>query len=244
MALTYLGDAAAWKQITPPVWDKTYSGSSDSAAIQYQGPQYLMKTFMTALTAFQTMQTVAGLTVVDERGNNVGDSSMWLERVSSDDKAIMPTVTCYFRGCRGGTISEKIPEDDITIQSATTTCEITDNTSPNYEKTLTLSLQYRAARTTYEWVQLSDPAGTPTHATVRRTISYSGPTDSDIVYAKYSGMVDASGEPTNTISTGDATEVWNSFTATTMVTSFTAREEVPGKVWKCNSCAEYLLIGN
>ncbi len=244
MALTYLGDCTAFKQISPPIWDKNYAGQPDTCSIVYQGPQVSEKAFITALTKFQTMQTVAGLTVIDERGNNVGDSHMFLIRATSDESAVMPKVTCYFEGCRNGTTPDAVPSDDITTQSASTNHVITDATSPNYQKSLTLTIQYKAARTSWEWCQLSDPAGTATYGTVRYPVSYSQPpSDPNIFPYRYSGMFDAAGDPSNTISTGDATAVWNSFSFGTIVSGFKSEEVIPGKLWKCNSTADSIITG-
>lgn len=241
MAITYLGDCAAWKQITPPAWDKSYVGETDKCTIVYQGPQYLETAFLSALTKFQTMVTVAGLNVVDERGNSRGDIHMWLTHASSDESAVMPKVTCTFEGCRGGTTPDYLATDDITNQSASTNYSFTSGVNDGH--TVTLAISYKAARTSYDWVQLSDPAGTATYATVRNELSYSQPpSDANISGYKYSGMVDAAGDPTGSISTGDATAVWNTFTFNTVVTLNSA-EAVPGKVWKCKSTADFLIIG-
>lgn len=242
MALTYLGDNAAWKQITPPVWDKNFAGQPDTCSITYQGPQYLESTFISALTKFQTMQTIAGLTVVDERGNNRGDAHMFLQRATSDESAVMPKVTCSFMGCRGGTTPDPLPEDDITLQSATTTHTITGGV--NDGRPITLAIQYLSARTTWEWTQLTDPAGTATYATVRNPISLTQPPSANILTYRYTGMVDAAGDPTNEISTGDATAVWNSFASSGPITSaFSSKEVVPGKVWQCNSTNDSIVQG-
>jgi hypothetical protein len=59
----------------------------------------------------------------------------------------------------------------------------------------------------------------------------------------FSGMVDDAGEPTDTIPTGDATAVFNTFSAVSQTTSFPVSEVVPGKLWTCQSVNEYILKG-
>ncbi len=56
-------------------------------------------------------------------------------------------------------------------------------------------------------------------------------------------MFDAAGDPSNTISTGDATAVWNSFSFGTIVSGFKSEEVIPGKLWKCNSTADSIITG-
>ncbi len=239
MALTihYIG-TVSWRQNKPPSWSKTYAGESDTCTLQWQGAQYLEKSFLDSLTEYQS------LAYVDENGTTVTDTGMKLVKFSSDDAAIFPTVSLSFEGCRGGGTPDPIPTDDRTTQSASTTRIITDSGSPNYQKAVTMNIQYYAARTSYEWVQLTNPAGTATYATVRYPITYTGPYgDANIFRASFSGMVDVDGNPSNTISTGDATEVWNTFAGTTVVSGFNSREVVPGHVWKCNSTADYILFG-
>lgn len=243
MAITYLGDAVAWKQKSPIQWDKQTVGQPDTCTIEFQGPQYLEKAFLDALTPFAAMSAgVAGLTIVDERGNSIGDSHMWFIHAASDNACIMPTVTCLFIGCRGGTIPNKLSEDGITIQSATTTHLFSAGVNDGHS--VTLAIQFRSARTTYKWCQLSDPAGTATYATVRRPITLTEPPSANIVSYKYSGMVDASGEPSNSISTADATEVWNTFSSSgDRTSSFDSEEVVPAKLWVCQSVNDSVVEG-
>lgn len=237
MSLEYIG-SYTFVQIGPPEWSKHFAGQVDTASLVFQGAQYLEKAFLNALTKFMSM------TYIDEKGVSTTDTGMRFADFTSDGKAILPSVTLQFTGCRGGTIPDAVPEDDLTIQSASSTFVITGATSPNVGKAITMNVQYRAARTNYEWAQLSDPDGTPTHATVRIPLSYSGPYgDPNFITVKFSGMVDASGDPSNTISTADATEVWNSFAGTSTTPSFSAKEVVPGHVWACSSSNDFLLVG-
>jgi hypothetical protein len=241
MALTYIG-SYTFKQVKALAWNKSYAGEPDSCTVVFQGAQYLEKSFCDGLTKFQTMQTINGLTVIDEKGNNVGDAHMFLKGWSSDDAPIFPSVTMTFIGCRGGTTPDAIPEDDITIQSASTTKTITDASSPNNGIGISLSIQYKAARTSYTWTALSDPGSTATYSTVRKQLSYSL-YGSNMILTKFSGMKDDGGDPSTTISTGDATAVWNSFIAQNFTSSFTSHEVIPGKVWQCSSTNEFILIG-
>lgn len=242
LLLHYIGTAAsgtlavAWRQNKPPAWGKSFAGEADTCSLTYQGPQYKEKDFCDALVKYQA------LVYIDENGTTTTDNGMRLIKWSSDDSPIFPTVTLTFTGCRGSTPPDAVPTDDVTLQSASTTKTITDPTSPNYEKAITMEIQYYAARTSWEWSQLSNPAGTPAYGTVRYPLSYSlyGP---NTFPPRFSGMVDASGLPSNTISTADATAVWNTLILTTQISGFTSKEIVPGYVWQCNATAEKLLIG-
>ena len=238
LLLHYIG-TVTWRQNKPPAWSKTYAGELDTCSITWQGAQYLEKAFLDSLTKYQTM------TYVDEAGVSVTDTGMFLVKFSSDDNPIFPTVTLSFEGCRGGVVPDPVKTDDITTQSASTTKEIIDPTSPNYQKSITMAIQYYASRTTYDWVQLTDPAGNSPYTTVRNPISYTGPFgDSHIFYTHFSGMFDAAGDPTNTISIADATAVWNSFRGIPVISGLNVKEVVPGKVWQGNATAEFLLIGS
>ena len=246
LLLHYIGTAAsstllvAWRQNKSPEWSKHYAGEPDTCNVVWQGPQYQEKAFLDSLTKYQS------LTYVDENGTTVTDTGMFLDDFSSDGAAIFPTVTLSYKGVRNGTVPDAIPTDGITSQSASTSAVITDVTSPNYGKTLTLAISYYAARTSWKWVQLSDPAGTPPSPknTVRNHLSYTQPpSDPKIWYYRYSGMVGADGLPTHTIPTGDATFVWNTFAGATSVSGFQSEEIVPGKLWQCNSTVEFLLLG-
>lgn len=237
MALTihYIG-TVSFRQNKSPQWSKTYSGEMDTCSLVFQGAQYLMKAFLDALTKYQTM------TYVDEAGVSVNDTGMFLAKWTTDDAAIFPSVNLQFEGFRGGTLPDPIPTDDITIQSASTTKLITDATSPNYNKTITLAVEYRCARTSYTWAQKTDPGATCPYTTVRQHITPTLGSD-NITWFHFSGMFDAAGDPSNTISTGDATAAFNTFSLITLTTSFESRETVPGKVWSCQSVNEYRLKG-
>lgn len=237
MSLHYIG-TTAWRQNKPPAWSKTYAGETDTCNLQFQGAQYLEKSFLDALTKYQS------LVYINEISVTVTDTGMFLLKWSSDDNPIFPTVTLSYEGSRGGVAPDPIPTDDKTAQSASTTFVITDSTSPNYQKAITMSIQYYAARTSYEWSAFSNPAGVATYDDVRNPITYSGPYgDENIYLTRFSGMVDDNGDPSHTISIGDATAVWNTFTGTSVVSGFNVREAVPGHLWKCNSTAEFLLVG-
>ena len=239
LLIHYIG-TVTWRQNKPPAWSKSYAGEMDTCTLQWQGAQYLEKAFLDSLTKYQA------LVYVDENGTTTTDTGMRLIKWTSDDNPIFPIVTLSFSGVRGGTTPDALPTDDLTAQSASTTRVISvDTSSPNFGKAITMSIQYYAARTSYEWVQLTNPAGVATYNTVRNPLTYTGPYGSPYIYfARFTGMVDDAGEPSNTISTGDATEVWNTFTGTTEVSSFQSKEVVPGHVWQCSSVADYLLIGS
>jgi hypothetical protein len=238
LLIHYIG-TVTWRQNKPPSWGKNYAGETDTCKLQWQGAQYLEKAFLDSLTEYQS------LSYIDENGTTVTDTGMKLVSFSSDDASIFPAVSLAFEGCRGGTTPDPVPTDDVTTQSASTTFTITDGSSPNFGKGITMAIQYYAARTSYEWAQLTNPAGVATYGTVRYPITYSGPYgDPNIWRVQFSGMVDAEGNPSNTISTGDATAVWNTFTFAQVVSGFQSREVIPGHVWKCNSTADALIIGN
>ena len=233
--LHYVEDST-FIQVKPPQWSKHFAGDVDSCSVVYQGAQYRAKAFMDALTKYAT------LVCTDEAGANLNDAGMFLITWSSDESPVLPSVTLSYLGLRGGAATDAMPEDDITIQTASTSKEITDVNSVNYQKTITLSLTYRAARTTYKWTTLSNPGTTPTYTTVRKQLSiYMG--SPNILSAKFSGMVDDAGDPTNTIPLGDATAVWNTFTQRTQTSSFTVSELVPGHVYSCQTVNDYIVEG-
>lgn len=237
MSLRYIG-TITFRQNKPPSWEKNYAGETDTCRLQFQGAQYLEKAFLNALTKYQS------LVYLDEVGVSTTDTGMFLVKWSSDDNPIFPTVTLMYEGCRNGTAPDPIPTDDKTIQSAATSFIITDPTSPNYNKAVSMSIQYVAARTSYEWVAFSDPAGVATYYAVRHPLTYTGPYgDAKIKLTRFSGMVDDAGNPSSTISIGDATAVWNTFTFSALVV-MTAKEVIPGHLWKCSSTADHLIVGN
>jgi len=234
----YIGNSA-WRQNKPPAWSKSFAGEMDTCTLQWQGAQYLEKAFLDSLTAYQA------LVYLNEAGVTVTDTAMRLIKASSDDNPIWPTVTLSFDGFRNGAVSDAVATDGRTSQSASTTHTITDDSSVNYGKAITMSIQYYANRTAYEWTQLSNPSGTPTYGTVRNPLSYSGPYgDPNIFYRKFSGQVDDDGQPASQIPIGDATAVWNTFSGTTQISDFTSKELVPGYVWQCSATAEFLLVGS
>jgi len=234
VSLTYIEDSTV-RQVRVPQWSKHYAGEVDTCSVTYQGAQYRMKSFLDSLTKYQTLQ------YVDEYGNAYSDNGMFLIDWTTDDNPILPTATLNFRGLRNGAAQDYLPTDDITTQSASTHKEITDSTSVNYQKTISLSVTYLAARTSYKWVALSNPGSSPTYSTVRKQITTGISTNG--VIKEYSGMVDADGDPTDTIPAADAIAVWNTFTARTQVSSFNVTEDVPGHVYVCESVADWLLQG-
>jgi hypothetical protein len=234
-ALHYIEDST-FIQVKPPQWNRNFTGELDTCAVTYQGAQYRAKAFMDSLGAYGT------LSCTDEAGANLNDASMFLDTWTSDDNPVLPTVTLNYKGLRGGAARGVLAEDDTSLQTAQTTKQITDATSVNYQKTITCSVTYVSSRTTYKWAALANPGSTPTYSAVRN-IPVLNMGSAAIRQMTFSGMVDDAGEPTDTIPTGDATAVFNTFSAVSQTTSFTVSEVVPGKLWTCQSVNEYILKG-
>jgi hypothetical protein len=234
-ALHYIEDST-FIQVKPPQWNRNFTGEFDTCTVTYQGAQYRAKAFMDSLGAYGT------LSCTDEAGANLNDASMFLDTWTSDDNPVLPTVTLNYKGLRGGAARGVLAEDDTSLQTAQTTKQITDATSVNYQKTITCSVTYVSSRTTYKWAALANPGATPTYSAVRN-IPVLNMGSAAIRQMTFSGMVDDAGEPTDTIPTGDATAVFNTFSAVSQTTSFTVSEVVPGKLWTCQSVNEYILKG-
>jgi hypothetical protein len=234
-ALHYVEDST-YIQVKPPQWSRNFTGELDTCTVTYQGAQYRAKAFMDSLGAYAT------LSCTDEAGANLSDSSMFLTSWTSDENPVLPTVTLTYMGMRGGVGRGVLAEDDVSLQTAQTTKQITDATSVNYQKTITCSVTYVGSRTTYKWAALANPGATPTYSAVRN-IPVLNMGSAGIRQMTFSGMVDDAGEPSGTISTGDATAVFNTFSAVSQTTSFTVSEVVPGKLWQCQSVNEYILKG-
>jgi hypothetical protein len=234
-ALHYIEDST-FAQVKPPQWNRNFTGELDTCAVTYQGAQYRAKAFMDSLGAYAT------LSCTDEAGANLNDASMFLDTWTSDDNPVLPTVTLNYKGLRGGAARGVLAEDDTSLQTAQTTKQITDSTSVNYQKTITCSVTYVSSRTTYKWAALANPGSTPNYSAVRN-IPVLNMRSAAIRQMTFSGMVDDAGEPTDTISTGDATAVFNTFSAVSQTTTFTVPEVVPGKLWQCQSVNEYILKG-
>jgi hypothetical protein len=234
-ALHYIEDST-FIQVKPPQWNRNFTAELDTCTVTYQGAQYRAKAFMDSLGAYGT------LSCTDEAGANLNDASMFLDTWTSDDNPVLPTVTLNYKGLRGGAARGVLAEDDTSLQTAQTTKQITDATSVNYQKTITCSVTYVSSRTTYKWAALANPGSTPTYSAVRN-IPVLNMGSAAIRQMTFSGMVDDAGEPTDTIPTGDATAVFNTFSAVSQTTSFTVSEGVPGKLWQCQSVNEYILKG-
>jgi hypothetical protein len=234
-ALHYIEDST-FIQVKPPQWNRNFTAELDTCTVTYQGAQYRAKAFMDSLGAYGT------LSCTDEAGANLNDASMFLDTWTSDDNPVLPTVTLNYKGLRGGAARGVLAEDDTSLQTAQTTKQITDATSVNYQKTITCSVTYVSSRTTYKWAALANPGSTPTYSAVRN-IPVLNMGSAAIRQMTFSGMVDDAGEPTDTIPTGDATAVFNTFSAVSQTTSFTVSEVVPGKLWQCQSVNEYILKG-
>jgi hypothetical protein len=234
-ALHYIEDST-FIQVKPAQWSRNFTGELDTCTVTYQGAQYRAKAFMDSLGAYAT------LSCTDEAGANLNDASMFLDTWTSDDNPVLPTVTLNYKGLRGGAARGVLAEDDTSLQTAQTTKQITDATSVNYQKTITCSVTYVSSRTTYKWAALANPGSTPTYSAVRN-IPVLNMGSAAIRQMTFSGMVDDAGEPTDTIPTGDATAVFNTFSAVSQTTTFTVPEVVPGKLWQCQSVNEYILKG-
>jgi hypothetical protein len=234
-ALHYIEDST-FIQVKPPQWSRNFTGEFDTCTVTYQGAQYRMASFLNTISGY------GYLVCTDEAGANLSDASMFLTSWSSDDNPVLPTVTLTFMGMRGGAARGVMAEDDVSLQTAQTTKQITDATSVNYQKTITCSVTYISSRTTYKWAALANPGATPTYSAVRN-IPVLNMGSAGIRQMTFSGMVDDAGEPTDTIPTGDATAVFNTFSAVSQTTSFTVSEVVPGKLWTCQSVNEYILKG-
>jgi len=191
---------------------------------------------MDSLGAYET------LSCTDEAGANLNDASMFLTSWTSDENPVLPTVTLTYMGMRGGAGRGVLAEDDVSLQTVSTNKTITDSSSVNYQITISLSVIYIGSRTTYKWAALANPGSTPTYSTVRN-IPVLNMGSAAIRQMTFSGMVDDAGEPSGTISTGDATAVFNTFSAVSQTTSFPVSEIVPGKLWTCQSVNEYILKG-
>jgi len=240
MSLQYVGDYSI-RQVKPPSWSKHYAGEADTCSLTYQGAQYLMKAFLDGLTKY------SGMSYTDENGNSLSNANMFLVGWTTDDSPILPTATLSYMGIRGSTI-DAIATDTITIQSAQTSklFTIVDNDGQNVKITVTMSVQYKAGRTIYNWVQLTNPAGTAPSGknTVRNGLTYTQPPSSNFLEYSFRGQVDADGDPSTTISTADATDVWNTFgSAKDFVSELNVEEIVPAHLWKCASTVDYIFIG-
>jgi len=234
-ALHYVEDST-FIQVKPAQWSRNFTGELDTCTVTYQGAQYRAKAFMDSLGAYGT------LSCTDEAGANLNDASMFLDTWTSDDNPVLPTVTLNYKGLRGGAARGVLAEDDTSLQTAQTTKQITDATSVNYHKTITCSVTYVSSRTTYKWAALANPGSTPTYSAVRN-IPVLNMGSAGIRQMTFSGMVDDAGEPSGTIPTGDATAVFNTFSAVEQTTSFPVSEVLPGKLWTCHSVNEYILKG-
>ena len=234
-ALHYVEDST-FIQVKPPQWSRNFTGEFDTCTVTYQGAQYRAKAFMDSLAAYATM------TCTDEAGANLNDSSMFLTSWTSDENPVLPSVTLTYMGMRGGVGSGVLAEDDASLQTAQTTKQITDATSVNYQKTITCSVTYTSSRTTYKWAALANPGATPTYSAVRN-IPVLNMGSAAIRQMTFSGMVDAAGEPTDTIPLADSIAVFNTFSTASQTTTFTVTEAAPGKLWQCQSVNEYILKG-
>ena len=234
-ALHYVEDST-FIQVKPPQWSRNFTGEFDTCTVTYQGAQYRAKAFMDSLAAYGTM------TCTDEAGANLNDSSMFLTSWTSDDNPVLPSVTLTYMGMRGGVGRGVLAEDDVSLQTAQTTKQITDETSVNYEKTITCSVTYISSRTSYKWAALANPGATPTYSAVRN-IPVLNMGSAAIRQMTFSGMVDAAGEPTDTIPLADSIAVFNTFSTASQTTTFTVSEVVPGKLWTCQSVNEYVMKG-
>ena len=234
-ALHYVEDST-FIQVKPPQWSRNFIGEFDTCTVTYQGAQYRAKAFMDSLAAYATM------TCTDEAGANLNDSSMFLTSWTSDENPVLPSVTLTYMGMRGGVGRGVLAEDDVSLQTAQTTKEITDATSVNYQKTITCSVTYISSRTTYKWAALANPGATPTYSAVRN-IPVLNMGSAAIRQMTFSGMVDDAGQPTDTIPLADSIAVFNTFSTTSQTTTFTVSEVVPGKLWTCQSVNEYVMKG-
>jgi hypothetical protein len=234
-ALHYIEDST-FIQVKPPQWSRNFTGEFDTCTVTYQGAQYRAKAFMDSIGAYGT------LSCTDEAGANLNDASMFLTSWSSDDNPVLPTVTLTYMGMRGGAARGVMAEDDVSLQTAQTTKQITDATSVNYQKTITCSVTYISSRTTYKWAALANPGATPTYSAVRN-IPVLNMGSAGIRQMTFSGMVDDAGEPTDTIPLGDSIAVFNTFSPVSQTTTFTVSEVVPGKLWQCHIVNEYILKG-
>ena len=234
-ALHYVEDST-FIQVKPPQWSRNFTGEFDTCTVAYQGAQYRAKAFMDSLAAYATM------TCTDEAGANLSDANMFLTSWTSDENPVLPSVTLTYMGMRGGVARGVLADDDTSLQTAQTTKQITDATSVNYQKTITCSVTYISSRTTYKWAALANPGATPTYSAVRN-IPVLNMGSAAIRQMTFSGMVDAAGEPTDTIPLADSIAVFNTFSTTSQTTTFTVTEATPGKLWQCQSVNEYILKG-
>ena len=248
-ALHYVEDST-FIQVKPPQWSRNFTGEFDTCTVTYQGAQYRAKAFMDSLAAYATM------TCTDEAGANLNDSSMFLTSWTSDENPVLPSVTLTYMGMRGGVGRGVLAEDDVSLQTVSTSKTITDSSSVNYQITISLSVIYISSRTTYKWAALSNPGSTPTYSAVRnvpvlnmgsaaiRQMSYTGQVETDT--SGRSSTTNGNGAavvPSSSIPTGDATAVFNTLSGVPQTTTFTVSEVVPGKLWTCQSVNEYILKG-
>ena len=234
-ALHYVEDST-FIQVKPPQWSRNFTGEFDTCTVTYQGAQYRAKAFMDSINGYGYM------VCTDEAGANLSDANMFLTSWTSDDNPVLPSITLTFMGSRGGAGRGVLAEDDVSLQTAQTTKQITDAASVNYQKTLTCSVTYIGSRTTYKWAALDNPGASPTYHAVRN-IPVLNMGSAAIRQMTFSGMVDAHGEPSGNIPLGEATALFNTFTFAQQTTTFTVSEVVPGKLWTCQSVNEYVMKG-
>lgn len=237
--VTYVGGIEAVNQKGQPSFGMKKKYEPDSATLTMQGAPDYIQTFMDALTRGQAMS------YLDGTGSTVTLTNMWLVDATRSDNATYPEATLNFMG-----VIDELPEtqieDSLATTNVSTTALITDPADPLYTADagtpttkLSLNLEYRAARTTYSWYDTTTPdPNTPQFSSVS---NQSNPLDR-VVRGQVTG-INQPGAQVNTLSLSEMIVLTNSLTAQERIDDYKIEQPVPGKLWRCNVCAQYALVG-
>lgn len=157
--IEYIGDPRFIEQCEP-ILRKADTGL-DQITRKFRGGTYLLPDFIASLhqcDAFSAIDITLG--TASPIGTKGEFAKFYLDDwEQSDESRAFITVTLNYLGLLNGILPFPKPVDDLSLQTATIQVNnfITVPDAPDVGTTTALTVQYRAAQTTWTWVETSQP---------------------------------------------------------------------------------------
>jgi hypothetical protein len=212
MAVRFIGDVT-WRDASEIVWSTNDYGL-DIARIPYRGAVTGKKAFEDKLRRWMPI---------------LAYPRMYMTHYSDDGGLIFPTVDVHFVGIRKDVPPPRIT-DTTTWQVVSTTASVDVDGTPT---DVSMEATYVTSRTTYQWVEISQPSPNPRYSTVRNAVN---PTP-----RSYKIRGDDGGPVTVDYST--FVTLFNSLRREVIASDYVRDEIVEGRIWQCSIVVDQILTG-
>lgn len=238
--VTYIGGCEEITQTKGLQFSAKDTFEPDHATVTYQGSTDAAEAFLNGL------ERGADLTWLDGTGTPQTNSQMWLASGSKSEHPYMPEVVLSYVGVISDIPPPKVT-DSLVTASVTTNATIVDPNSESYTEDangnpsarMTLTAEYRAARTNYSWYETSEPSLTvPLYADISDTTHPLNRVTRMAITGSSANDFNPS-----TVSLAEMTVVMNTLSAELRIDDYQREIVIPNKLWRCSSSVQYVLTG-